>query len=376
MIPDYLRAVPRGPTTLCAGSLLHRGGAAAGRPPRGPAWRGRAAALVAAMAAVAIAGPAPAGASPGSAAGVEPRSDRAGARVVLADPDPELLRAVTSALAPWRIEVIVVDAAPEGAADASARAEESAARFIVWRRGDALVVFDLDRGALEESTGTAGTLDPVGAAAAALTIKALMRLPPPEDAPPDAPPAPPPLRPRPVGTGVRAQVGAGARLAPGPDAPVGARAAAALLVRPAALRGLHVGVAVEIGPASAVERAGFKGSWWDWAALGLATWTIPAGSREEWELEPLVGAGLMRGQLSGRESSAERRADATFAALRAGVGLRRHAGRIGVGAQAWIEARLGAPTYTKDGAAARVLEVATTAAAVGLVVAVDLGGAP
>src|SRR5262249_7795558 len=104
-------------------------------------------------------------------------------RVVLADPDPELRRAVETSLKPWRIEDAVEAQPPPDESAANDRANESSARFVVWRDGSALVVFDHDSGSAERRTASSGAFDPVGAAAAALTVKTMMRLPPPPEEP-------------------------------------------------------------------------------------------------------------------------------------------------------------------------------------------------
>lgn len=88
--------------------------------------------------------------------------------VVLADSDPELLHAVESSLAPWKL-TIVVDARPIDEATATRRADEAGARFVVWREGDQLVVYDRTTSAAERRPARTGAFDNVSAAAAALT---------------------------------------------------------------------------------------------------------------------------------------------------------------------------------------------------------------
>ncbi|MEJ7599621.1 MAG: hypothetical protein WKG01_17065 [Kofleriaceae bacterium] len=116
---------------------------------------------------------------------------RTGRRVLLADADPEP-GAVRATLAPWRLEVVVETTVPADAKQAQMIGETQTARFVVWRVRGELVVYDRDRGAVEQRAAPVGRLDPASAAAAALTVKTLMRLPPPDqvaEAPVPAEPA-------------------------------------------------------------------------------------------------------------------------------------------------------------------------------------------
>jgi hypothetical protein len=290
-------------------------------------------------------------------------------RVVLADLDPELLRAVTSALAPWRLDVIVEATPPADADDAAARARASDARFIVWRHDGELIVFDRDRRSMERRPGAVGPLDAVGAATVALTVKTLMRLPPPPPPEPDETPPPPP----PAGRGieVRAQAALAARVARGSETEVGGRLIAAVLVRPWARFGWRLGAAGEIGTPAEVKRAGFKGTWSDWAVLALASWTH---ARAPWEIEPHLGGGVARSTLEGTETSDGRLERATLGVVRAGVAGRRRAGRWTFGASVDLDVAFGTPTYTRIGSSAQVFRVPAYAVALGLVASADFGG--
>ncbi len=289
-------------------------------------------------------------------------------RVVLADPDPELLLAVKSALAPWKLEVLVDRSPPADELEAEARADALRARFVVWRRGSALVVLDRDRGSTEERETAAGALDAVDAAAAALTVKTLMRLPPPppdEEPPPIEPGAPP--RPE-----LRAQAALATRVALGSSAQVGGRLIAAVLVRPLPQLEWRLGLAGDLGSSSTVQRAGFKGTWSDWAVLAVTSWTF---HREVWEIEPQLGAGLARSSLEGIEMSEGRREAATLGLVRAGVSVRRRLGRWTLGGTAGLDLVLGTPTYTRFGSSAEIFEVPAFAAAIGILGGADFGGA-
>jgi hypothetical protein len=288
-------------------------------------------------------------------------------RVVLADPDPELLRAVQSTLAPWRLEVIVDPPPPRGERDAQARADARRARFVVWRQGGALVVFDRERGSTDERDTAAGPLDPVDAAAAALTVKTLMRLPPPptDDTPPVTPDEPRSLE-------LRGQVSLAMRIAHGTSTELGGRVVAAVLVRPLPQLAWRLGVAGDVGSTATVERGGFRGTWSDWAVLALTSWTF---HRRPWEIEPQLGAGLTRSTLEGTEMSAGRHEVATLALIRAGVAVRRRLGRWTLGGIVGVDRILSTPTYTRIGSTAEIFKVPGFAITIGAVAAADFGGA-
>jgi hypothetical protein len=286
-------------------------------------------------------------------------------RVVLADPDPELLRAIRSTLAPWRLEVLVDRSPPADETEAGARADRLNARFVVWRREGELVVFDRDRRSTEQRDTAVGALDPVDAAAAALTVKTLMRLPPPpEDLPPITPGAPPRVE-------LRGQAALATRIAHGSTTEVGGRLVAAVLVRPLPPLDGRIGVAVDLGSSARVERAGFKGTWTDWAVLAVASWTIPRG---RWEIEPQIGAGVARSSLAGTQMSAGRREVATLGLFRAGAAVQRRFGRWTLGGAAGMDRILGTPTYTRTGSSAQIFEVPAFALAFSVLAAADFGG--
>lgn len=291
-------------------------------------------------------------------------------RVVLADPDPELLRAVQSTLAPWRLEVIVDPPPPRGAREAQARADAKRARFVVWRQGGALVVFDRERGSTEERDTAAGPLDPVDAAAAALTVKTLMRLPPPPD---DERPVTPPVTPdEQRSLELRGQASLAMRVAHGTSTELGGRLVAAVLVRPLPQLEWRLGIAGDVGSTANIERGGFKGTWDDWAVLALTSWTFP---RRPWEIEPQLGAGLTRSTLEGSEMSAGRHEVETLALIRAGVAVRRRLGRWTLGGIVGVDRILSTPTYTRMGSTAEIFKVPGFAIAVGGLAAADFGRA-
>lgn len=285
------------------------------------------------------------------------------ARVVLVDPDPELLRALSTALAPWKLEVIV-DVVPIGEEPPAQRAASHDARFVVWRDHSELVVYDRERDEVERREARAGALDPIGAAAAALTVKTLMRLPPPPEEG-VVEPVPPVAR----GPELRVQAGLASRITRGSETGLGARFAGAALVRPWASRGWRFGAALEVGTIAAVQRAGFKGSWSDWSVQAVAGWTHPIGAIE---LEPYVAAGIVRSHFYGDEMSIDRDESATFATVGAGAWVRWRYGMWSVGGVAGVEAMPGTPTYTKTASSTVIYEVPSIAALFGLVIAADL----
>lgn len=307
---------------------------------------------VAVAAAIAIAAP----------GGAHARPRPTPARVVLADPDPELLRALQSTLAPWRLEVIVDPEPPADEDAAAARAAARRARFVVWRQEGGLYVLDRERSATDERDTVDGPLDPVAAASAALSVKTLMRLPPPP--PPDDDPG---------GRGrleLRGQATIAARVAVGSTAELGGRILPAVLVRPLPQIAWRLGITADVGSPSSVQRASFKGTWSDWAVVALTSFTIHRG---RWELEPELGAGVSRSSLEGTEMSTSRNEVATLGLLRAGVSTRRRFGRWSLGGMIGVDSILGTPTYTRAGSSAEIFRVPAFSIAVGTLAAADFG---
>ena len=286
-------------------------------------------------------------------------------RVVLADPDPELRHAMEQALAPYHLQVVIEGPAPTDAAIAAQRADADTARFVVWRDGDQLVVYDRELGSTERRDSQAGVLDPPTAAAAALTIKTMMRLPPPP--PPDEPA--PLTAPAPSGVEFRLQAHIASRIARGDETWISARFGGALAIRPWPGAGWRIGIAADTGSASSVDRASFKGTWSEWAALGIVSWTYARGA---WEIEPHVGFGARGSTLDGAEMAAPRSEAATLATARAGMWARWRLARFTVGATLAADEVFGTPTYTKTGTPAEIFQVPGAGLEIGGVIAVDL----
>jgi hypothetical protein len=296
-------------------------------------------------------------------------------RVVLADTDPELRHAMEQALAPWHLEIVIDGAAPRDAASAQERADADTARFVVWRDGEQLVVFDRELGTLERRASRAGPLDPVAAAAAALTIKTSMRLPPPPDAVPNAASVAAPDAAPVAGTAaeaarsVRIEVGVATRLARSDVTELSARLEAGVAVRPWRAQGWRFGIAGDAGTATGVSRASFKGTWQDWAVLGLVSWGHAGAS---WELEPQLGLGVRFSTLDGREGNAARAETDSLLTARGGMAVRWRTGRWAVGAQAAIDVSFGAPTYHRADTPAEVFQVPALGAVLGARLAIEL----
>jgi hypothetical protein len=294
-------------------------------------------------------------------------------RVVLADPDPELRHAMEQALAPWHLEVVIEGAPPADPAVAALRADADTARFVVWRDGEQLVVFDRELAFTERRDSRSGTLDPPTAAAAALTIKTMMRLPP--------PPPPPAVEPAPAsgteaeraveeerGIELRFEAGVATRI-PSGDADVTTRFGGAVEIRPWPSLGLRIGVAGDGGTSTAVDRASFKGTWREWAVLGMASWTY---ARARWEVEGHAGAGLRRSVLDGTEMNSPRTEADTLAAARAGAAIRARYLRWTLGAVLDVDRTFGTPTYSKTVGAAEIFRVPGGGVQAGLALGVDL----
>lgn len=294
------------------------------------------------------------------------------ARVVLVDPDPELRRAMTTALRPWKLEVIV-DATPVDEASAAARADALGARFVVWRQGKDLIVFDRERGDAQHREAPSGALDPVDAASAALTVKTLMRLPPPEEdtQPPPVTPPPPSTR----GSEIRVQAGGAMRVAFGSKTVVGGRFVAAALIKPLANAGWRFGLLGDLGTADSFSRANFSGTWSDWSLLLVASWTSVRGRLE---IEPFVAAGVSRSRVEGADANMGMSPftldeSETLPAIRAGGWVRHRIGMWTLGGSLSIDAVSGTPTYTRPPNGQRLYEVPGSGLTFGVVLAADLG---
>ena len=296
-------------------------------------------------------------------------------RVVLADADLELLHALESSLAPWQM-TIIVDARPVTEATAAKRADDAGARFLVWRERSELVVYDRTTNAAERRPARTGAFDNVSAAAAALTVKTLMRLPPPEIGPPPPPPgggdvvAPPPPAP---GLAVRLEVGAGGRVGFASDVGFGGRLVLGAMIQPGVLPAWRFGLRADLGPATSIERSGVRGTWFEWGVVAAASYALATGA---WELEPWVGMGLSRGVLDVSEMTTSREERATLFEVRGGVIARRRFGSLTAGTLLALSFLPGAPTYTREtmgSGTPTLFEASKFSLVFGIVLAADLG---
>ncbi len=217
-------------------------------------------------------------------------------RLVLVDVPAPVEAALRVGLAPWAVEVVV---APSPAAvDPAGLAVTHGAAFVVWRRGDALVLYDAALAA-EERRPLPAVLDDATAAAVALSIRTWMGLGPPADGEPGCPPAGCARRARPGRWLVEAAIGV--RVNPVGQGGAGFRYGVAAGLRRGRFEG---GLRVELGVDASGTGFGRLGTWslttaGGWARAGFEV--APALT-----LGPGVGVGLSH---------------ARFVAPRAGPGL-------------------------------------------------------
>lgn len=222
------------------------------------------------------------------------------ARLVLVAPPPSLVEAVTTSLAPWHTDVIVVgmtDAAP------TELASTHAAGFVAVVRGRSIELFDRLTG-ISLLRPLPATLDDAGAAALALALKTWMRLerpsvtpdalpteaPPPEDVTP-APAAGPPAPTAPRPWRATASAALGVRLNQGGFG-TGARAVAQLAVGWRWLEGVgafELGPSVTVTSGTATSQSQLQGS----LRLG------PRLTRGALWVRPTVGVGVVWNTVSG-----------------------------------------------------------------------------
>ena len=304
-----------------------------------------------------------------------------GDRVLLADPDPELLHAVEVALAPWKLSVVVDQTPPKDDRTAHDRADVTQARFVVWRKGKELVVFDRERDASERRPASSGKFDAVTAAAAAATVKTMMRLPPPPPADSGSivvvtpPPPPPPVTPPSErGIEVRIEAGMAARIASGDESGLGGRVQFAAMLQPAPAIGLRFGLRADLGVSdTTIKKGPFEGTWRDWSVLAAASYTFAWGP---WELEPWLAGGVTFGSLDGTEQMVSRSESATMFAMRGGTYLRRRYGLLTSGVGVELAGTPTAPTYQRMAGgmgSPDIYEASTFSVVIGAVIAVDIG---
>jgi hypothetical protein len=292
----------------------------------------------------------------------------AGPRAVVADDDATLRAAIAESLRPWLIEVVAEPLAPPDREAATIQAADHGARYVIWREHGELVVLDLERGELARRPAPEGALDPVAAAAAALTVKTMLRLPEPGSGPPPVVIAPVVIAPPRDDMELRMTASSGARFEYGLDGNLALRFGASLELRPWRERGWRFSVIGDLGAPAGVDQAGFHGEWWNWGALVGASWTHASGA---WELGPWLAAGLEHSSLEGTEGTMDRREEALSPALRGGGSVRCRFDDLTVGFQLSVETLLRRTTYTKLDGPAQVFEIPPIGAVLSFVIGYD-----
>ncbi len=304
----------------------------------------------------------------------EPREPRV--RVVVADRDPALRRAIVETLAPWPIDVVFEAVAPASTAVAVTRAHAEYARYVVWRRDGDLFVYDADRGAAELRESVRGHLDDANATAAALSVKSLLRLRPIASTPPPpittstplvAPTSPPAVHgttaPAPVAhPRWRGQVGAAGRIARGSETALGGRVTVAAATRPIASLPWWVGLEGEVGTPATIDAPSFKGHWTDATARVVTSGVAALGSLA---IEPHVGLGLTSSHVTATRAGARLDDRVAVATVRVGLAVRWSRGALSAGLDVSADAWLGTATYTKPMGSGILYEVPGFALSVG-----------
>jgi hypothetical protein len=168
---------------------------------------------------------------------------------------------------------------------------------------------------------------------------------------------------------VRIQAGLATRVMRGDTTETAVQLAGAVAIRPWAASGWRFGVAAAGGTSTSVERASFKGTWSEWAVLGVVSWSYALGA---WEIEPHAGAGIRRSMLTGDEMTVPRSEAATLATATGGLTLRWHYARWSLGATVLVDESFSTPTYSKTNSPAEVFQVPGVGVELGAVIAVDL----
>jgi hypothetical protein len=291
----------------------------------------------------------------------------AGPRVVVADGDDDLRAAIAESLRPWHIDVVNVGEAPTDRDAAADEARSVDAGYVIWREGADLVVYDREHDRVEHRPGRAGALDRIAAAAIALSVKTILRLPPLEDHPAVVAIVAPPSVDDPLE--LRFTASSGSRFEYGLDGNIALRFGAAIAVRPWHDREWRFAVIGDVGAPATVDQAGFHGEWWNWGALFGASWDHRIG---DWDLGPRLALGIEHSSLNGTEMAMTRREESLLPALRGGIAVRRLFGTVSVGAELSLETLLGRDTYTTPNGMTQVFEIPPIGAVVSLVIGADI----
>lgn len=251
------------------------------------------------------------------AANVAP--DAARARVVLLGPEPTLARALTTALAPWNIELVAQSrATDDSATEARAVAAAKPGTAVVWlspsTAGTTLFVYDgINDQLVTRPFGATTTLDEPLAAAVALSVKTMLRFTPvaPEAERFGSPPEPAiatAFPPRPVGgSGALprfwGEAFAGTRLAGASRDHLEPTVGFGLSFWPRAAQG-RLGAAMELrlGAGRTIDAAGFSGRFTDTVVsaalrgrLGSARWSAQPSAGGSVHISTLQGSTPVEG---------------------------------------------------------------------------------
>ena len=298
----------------------------------------------------------------------------AGPRAVVADGDIQLRAAIADSLKPWLIEVISAPNAPADIAAAMQQATDAGARYVVWREGAEIVVLDREGDRVERREAPAGTLDALAAAAAALSVKTMLRL-------PALPPGTEIEKPKPraihhdepvdpyEGVELRVNALVGGRFEYGLDSNVALRFGGSFGIRPWRDGGWRFGAIGDGGASATVDQHGFHGRWSNWSVLALASWD--ATLDDHWEVGPWIAVGFEHSKLSGTEMMTSRSEEAFSPALRGGAAARYRMSEWFLGGQLALEGLLTNTTYTKLDTQSQVFEIPRIGAVLSVIVGVD-----
>ncbi len=285
-------------------------------------------------------------------------------RALVADDDGQLRSAITDALRPWSIEVSVAASTPTTVDDAMRIADSANAEYVIWRDGGQLFVLDRHRDRVERRTLSAGALDAVAAAAAALSVKTMLRL------PSLTVVANAPHVPRSEPGPLRVSLSGGERFEEGLDSNLALRFGATIELRPWRGLPLRLGVTGDGGASATVDQAGFRGRWSNWSILAHTSWDLDGGG---WVLSPWLAIGAEHSSLSGTEMKMARSEGTFVPALRGGATARHYVASWFVGGQLAVEALLTTKTYTKLGGSEPVFEIPRIGAVLSLLVGAEFG---
>jgi hypothetical protein len=223
--------------------------------------------------------------------------------LVLVDPPPALVDAVTTGLSPWQIEIVVVARTADGSAQLAAQQH---AGFVATLIDDRIDLFDVTSNQHQERP-VASPLDDVAAAAIALTIKTWMRLGPAPTSTdiPHRAPADPPLDPgpRPAGSGRPWRFAASAVIGFRGDQGGGDGGLQLGLVASATRRRVEIDLAAALGTDVALPVR--NTSWRQWDLRAVIGHHI--GIAESVWVRPNVDIALIAGRIAGVQATSGQR---------------------------------------------------------------------